>query len=276
MDMRDNAHQVVMVLCDGLGDQPARDRMGYLEHLVEDGIATRYTSRAVLPTMSRPNYESLHTGVPPHQHGKTSNYTAGTSSQPNVFAAATAAGLSTGVVGFYWFSELYHRFPYDPMEHAEYDEGDAGITFGRFYQDYKQPDSELLMLGALLARRFQPDYLLVHPMGIDHAGHDHGRESRQYNQAVSDLDQLLARVIPVWHELGYSVLVTSDHGHDDHRYHGGTEDVVRNCPLYAIPADGEGSGPQPEVLSHLQVAPTLCVALGIEAPATMLAKPFAW
>lgn len=265
-----------MVLCDGLGDAPARDRMGYLEHLVEELKATRYVSRAVLPTMSLPNYESLHTGVTPHDHGKTSNHSLGASTMPNVFREATGAGLTTAVVGYSWLSELYHSSPFDPIEHVEFNEGPAGITYGRFYAAHDQPDSEVLLRGALLARRYTPNYLLVHPMGIDHAGHDHGRDSAQYGRAVSDLDQLLARVVPTWLELGYSVLVTADHGHDQHNSHGGTTDDVRNVPLYAIPADGQGQGQQAGVLSQLQVAPTLCAALGIDAPSTMQAKPFAW
>jgi bisphosphoglycerate-independent phosphoglycerate mutase (AlkP superfamily) len=113
-------------------------------------------------------------------------------------------------------------------------------------------------------------------MGIDHAGHEHGGGSTEYSQAVSNVDQMLAVAVPIWLGLGYSVLVTADHGHDGHRYHGGTEDVVRNVPLYTIPADGEGRGVQAEVLSQLQVAPTICAALGIDAPETMEAKPFDW
>ncbi len=268
--------KVVMVLCDGLGDEIARRRMGYMEHLVEESAATRYTSRAVLPTMSRPNYESLHTGVPPYRHGKTSNHASEPSNQPNVFAATRAAGLTTAAVAFHWFSELYHESPFDPIAHLEYDDGKNGITYGRFYQHHAQPDSEMILRGVLLAGRYRPDYLLVHPMGIDNAGHDHGVASTEYAQAVSDIDELLADAVPRWLGLGYSVLVTADHGHDEHKYHGGTEDGVRNVPIYAVPRDGSGRGVQPELLSHLQVAPTICKELGVAVPATMKASPFVW
>lgn len=268
--------KVVMVLCDGVGDDIARRRMGYMEHLVEESVATRYTSRAVLPTMSRPNYESLHTGVPPHTHGKTSNHVSSSSELPNVFAVARTAGLTTAAVAFHWFSELYHESPFDPVDHLEYDDGPHGITYGRFYQHHAQPDSEMILRGALLAKRHQPDYLLVHPMGVDHAGHDHGVNSSEYAQAVTDLDALLAVTIPGWLALGYSVLVTADHGHDEHKYHGGTEDGVRNVPVYALPRDGSGRGDTAEFLSHLQVAPSLCVELGIPVPETMGANPFQW
>jgi predicted AlkP superfamily pyrophosphatase or phosphodiesterase len=56
--------KVVMVVSDALRDDTARAQMGYLQHLVEAGRATRFTVVAELPTMSRPLYETLHTGVP--------------------------------------------------------------------------------------------------------------------------------------------------------------------------------------------------------------------
>lgn len=268
--------KVVMVLCDGVGDAIARSRMGYLEHLVEEAAATRYTSKAVLPTMSRPNYESLHTGVPPNKHGKTSNHVPGASDQPNVFSAARAAGLTTAAVAYHWFSELYHESPFDPVEHLEYDDGKHGITYGRFYQHHAQPDSEMILRGALLAKRYEPDYMLVHPMGVDHAGHDHGVNSSEYAHSVSNVDELLAVAVPLWVGLGYSVIVTADHGHDEHKSHGGTEEGVRNVPLYAIPRAGTGRGDTGELISHLQVAPTICSELGIPIPGSMTAAPFTW
>ena len=262
-----------MVLCDGLGDSHARDHMGYMEHLVEEELATRYTSRAVLPTMSRPNYESLHTGVAPHRHGKTSNHVEGMSTMPNVFSLADAAGLQTAAVAYHWFSELYHRAPFDPVEDSEFDHADGGITFGRFYRSEEQPDAEIVIRGELLAERFRPAYLLVHPMAIDHAGHVHGHGSAEYRHAIGHLDELLATAIPRWLGLGYSVIVTADHGHDDHRHHGGTEDKVRNVPLYVVSVGGGGAGASDEVVSHLQVAPTLLELLGVSFPATMEAPP---
>lgn len=265
-----------MVLADGLGDEPARSRMGYLEHLVEEGAATRYTSRAVIPTMSRPNYESLHTGLPPNLHGKTSNHVRSASSHPNVFSLARGAGLTTGAVAYHWFSELYHESPFDPVEHIEYDDGSGGITHGRFYQHHAEPDLETVMRGLLLARRFQPRYLLIHTMGIDHAGHDFGAASSEYANAVSQLDELLATALPELLGLGYSILVTADHGHDAHRNHGGTEDSVRNVPLYAMSADGAGRGLQGDTISHLQVAPTVLETIGVPVPGAMRGQPLRW
>ncbi|MFV2070657.1 MAG: alkaline phosphatase family protein, partial [Pirellulales bacterium] len=107
--------KVVLVILDGVGDQVARDRMGYMEALVEEGVASRFTSRAALPTVSRPNYETIHTGVRPHVHGIVSNLNARLSTSPNIFSLCSQAGLTTAAVAYHWVSELYHKAPFDPL-----------------------------------------------------------------------------------------------------------------------------------------------------------------
>src|SRR3990172_3798901 len=81
---------VIMVVSDALRDDTAALQMGYLQHLVEAEKATRYTVVAELPTMSRPLYETLHTGVPVSVHGVTHNRVVRRSTMPNVFEEAGA------------------------------------------------------------------------------------------------------------------------------------------------------------------------------------------
>ena len=54
--------EVIPGVSDALRVDGARQQMGYLQHLVEAGRATRYTVLAELPTMSRPLYETPHQG----------------------------------------------------------------------------------------------------------------------------------------------------------------------------------------------------------------------
>src|SRR3990170_8167997 len=106
-------------------------QMGYLQHLVEAEKATRYTVVAELPTMSRPLYETLHTGVPVSVHGVTNNLVVRRSIVPNVFEHAVAHGRSTGASAYGWFSELYNRVPYDRILDREGDDPTLGIQHGR-------------------------------------------------------------------------------------------------------------------------------------------------
>src|SRR3972149_4577294 len=110
---------VIMVVSDALRDDTAAQQMGYLQHLVEAGKATRYTVVAELPTMSRPLYETLHTGVPVSVHGVTNNRVVRRSSMPNVFEEAVRRGRTTGASAYWWFSELYNRVPFAPVADRE-------------------------------------------------------------------------------------------------------------------------------------------------------------
>ena len=67
-------NKVIMVLLDGVRADTAFSYMGYLNSLclnTDKGIRT--TSICDNPSVSRTNYETLHTGVPSVVHGITSN-----------------------------------------------------------------------------------------------------------------------------------------------------------------------------------------------------------
>lgn len=261
--------KVILVLCDALRDDTAAAQMGYLEHLVEEKRATRYTVKAGLPTLSRPLYETVHTGLTASEHGITSNNTVRRSNVPNVFQTARENGKTTAAAAYSWFSELYVRAPYDLVEDREIDDEGALIQHGRFYSDDHYPDIELFAAGGMLIRRFMPDYLLIHPMGLDTAGHLHGANSEAYrNQAVLQ-DQIMANLIPLALLAGYTLLVTGDHGMSDDKNHNGTTLDVRHVPLYIISPVGTGQGSTGKIVSQLQIAPTICTLLGIPPAATM-------
>jgi len=261
--------KVVMVVCDALRDDTARAQMGYLQHLVEAGRATRFTVVTELPTMSRPLYETLHTGVPVSVHGITNNLIVRRSTMPNVFEEAVKHGRTTGASAYGWFSELYNRAPYDRIADREVDDPALGIQHGRFYMEDNMPDREVFLAGASVILKFQPDYVLIHPMGMDHLGESYGADSPQYRNNAIFQDMALANLIPGWLERGYTVLVTADHGINNDRLHGGTLPDVRHVPLYWIPKDGRGRGDSGRQVPQLSVAPTLCSLLEIPIPKTM-------
>lgn len=262
--------KVILALIDALRDDTARDYMGYLEHLVAIQQATRWTCVGELPTMSRPMYETIHTGVPVHVHGITSNAAVRRSHMPNVFAAARQAGKVTAASAFCWFSELYNRAPYDLTADKEVDDPALDIQHGRFYSDEGMPDLEVFATAGALIRRFFPDYLLIHPMQTDAIGEQYGGVSYQYRRNVTAQDVMLAELIPLARPLGYTVIVTGDHGmSDDPSKHGGTTPEQRHVPLYIIPADERGLGDQRYSVSQLTLAPTILTLLGVPVPSTM-------
>lgn len=266
-------NKVILVLSDALRYDAAVAGMGYLGHLVEAKRASLYKVVGELPSMSRPMYETVHTGVPVSEHGVVSNYVVRRSTMPNIFQLAVEAGKSTAAAAYYWFSELYNRAPYDPIDDGEVDDDALAIQHGRFYTQDDYPDIELFATAGMLVRRFAPDFLLLHPMGMDYHGEKYGADSAEYRNHAIRQDMWLATLIAEWIERGYTILVTGDHGINADKLHGGTTPDVREVPLFLVRPGLPGRGDTGEVLSQLQLAPTVCQILGLPIPATMQSPP---
>ncbi len=112
-------NKVILVVCDALRNDTAQEQMGYLEHLVEAKVSTRYTVQGQLPSMSRPMYETIQTGTPVSVHGVTNNRVVRRSKMPNIFQLATANGKVTAAAAYGWVSELYNRDPYAPINYPK-------------------------------------------------------------------------------------------------------------------------------------------------------------
>lgn len=263
------SHKVILIVSDALRNDTAQQQMGYLELLVETNLASRYCVISQLPTVSRPLYETIQTGVPPSDHGITSNHIVRCSKMPNVFETAAAHGKVTAAAAYSWYSELYNRAPYNPLEDKEIDDPTLPIQHGRFYAEDSYPDVELFATAGALVHKFSPDYLVIHPMGMDYIGECYGANSSEYRNHATYQDQILAYTLPRWLEAGYTILVTADHGMTDDKTHGGTLPAVRHVPLYIIPPNKTCRGDTQETVSQLQIAPTLCHLLGLPIPDTM-------
>ncbi len=261
--------KVILALIDGLRADTAMHEMGFLEGMVAHGHASRQIMYCELPSVSRTLYHTIHTGLPPQVHGITSNEMVRVSEHDNLFSLARAAGLRTAAAAYSWFSELYCHSPFDPVLDREIDDESLAIQHGRFYKDGAYPDTELFRAADMLVHRFEPHYMLVHPMGCDHIGHLHGGESALYKKTVADIDKILAVAVPGWLERGYQVLVTADHGMNADGRHGGTREEVRAVPFYRLGVDEGGaiSG----IASQLSVAPTVMKLLGQPNPPSMTA-----
>ena len=262
-------NKVILVLSDALRYDTAVAGMGYLGHLVEVKLASLYKVIGELPSMSRPMYETVHTGLPVTAHGVVSNYVIRRSNQPNIFQLTVEAGRTTAAAAYYRFSELYNRAPYDQIDDREVDDASLSIQHGRFYTQDDYPDIELFATAGMLVRKFNPDYLLLHPMGMDYVGETYGADSSEYRNRAINQDMWMATIIAEWIKIGYNILVTGDHGIDADKLHGGTRPEVREVPLYLIRPGTAGQGDTSEVISQLQIAPTMCKLLGLSIPDTM-------
>ena len=113
----------------------------------------------------------------------------------------------------------------------------------------------------------------MHPMGVDNAGELHGSDSPQYRSHVLRQDVMLAALIVEWNGLGYTVLVTGDHGMNPDGDHGGSTPDVREVPLYLVGPDLQGMGNTGRTVSQLQIAPTVLRLLDVPIPGSMPSPP---
>jgi len=264
--------KVILVILDGLRLDVAQSSMGFLAHLVETAQAAFYPVQAELPTLSRPLYEVLLTGTSVSINGITANDICRLSHQPSVFHLAVQQGQTTAAAAYHWFSELYNQTPFNPWVDREQHHSHLPIQHGRFYWDDSYPDSHLFADAEHLRRSWHPHFLLVHPMGLDDAGHRFGGESKEYRGRAIATDSLLAHYLPCWIEAGYQILITADHGMNADGQHGGTLPDVRNIPLFCI---GHNFTPDTyqEPISQLAIAPLICQLLNLPYAPHMCPTP---
>lgn len=263
--------KVILVLLDGLNDKIARKKMGYMAHLVEQNIASKYTVACELPAMSRPLYETILTGTPVLLHGVSNNQIIRKSHMENIFSLCYDNGLTTGAAAYHWISELYNESPFNPERHRHQYNPSAPIQHGVFYWADDYPDSHLFIDCINIINTYHPHFVLLHSMNIDLAGHQEGGSSSAYVNAAITADSLLSMSIPKWQEQGYDIIITADHGMDNLGLHCGISSLERHVPLWLI-GDSFTMKTITASLSQLLIAPMICELLKLPIPEIMIKK----
>ncbi|WCN39274.1 alkaline phosphatase family protein [Aneurinibacillus uraniidurans] len=263
------SNKVIAIVVDGMRYDKACETLGFIQHLVETNQAALYKVKSELPSLSRPLYEVLLTGTPVFMNEITSNQTVRLSTEKSLFHLTKENGLRNATASYYWVSELYNRAPFDFIEDREQEDESKPIQYGKFYWDEDYPDSHLIMDAEVLRRKYDPDFLYIHPMGVDVKGENYGSESKEYREQILKMGSLLAQLLPIWMKAGYHILITSDHGMSEYGNHGGITDGERDVPLFIISPRVE-AGIHEEVVPQLAFAPLVCELLGIERTDKMI------
>ncbi len=256
------SNKVILVVLDGLEYNTAAQCMGFLHALKEQGKATLYKLQCELPSMSRPLYETILTGTLPIESGIVHNHVVRNSTQTSVFSLARENSLTTAAAAYHWFSELYNCAPYDAARDRYTEAPEQLIQYGCFYHQDHYPDSHLYLDAEWLRRKYDPDFLLVHPMNIDDAGHRTGFDSAHYRNTARHSDMSLSYHLPEWIAAGYQILITADHGMNSDKSHGGTLPEERDIPLFVI---GERFSHQADCSpAQTEICGVVCDLLGIK------------
>lgn len=265
--------KVIFILVDGMRYDTAVESLGYLNNLVEKGLASRYKIRTETPSISRPMYETVLTGTTPSHHLITSNDIVRLSKEKSIFHIARENNLTTGAAAYYWMSELYNRAPFNKIEDLIQLDTDKPIQHGIYYFDDEYPDSHLFIQAEYIIKKYNPDFMLIHPMGVDNAGHKFGGKSHQYRVKVLGIDIILSAIINEWlSDKDTCVIVTSDHGMTADSLHGGTTADERTVPLFLMGQAIKEKNVYENEVSQLLIAPTVCKLLNVSGSEDMIKK----
>lgn len=254
--------KTILVVLDGLSDQIARYTMGYLFAECAEGKGQHYTVTCELPSLSRPLYECILTGRTPVQSGIVHNGISRLSKEHSIFHYAHNHGLTTAAAAYHWVSELYNGTPFQPARDRHTTNPSLPIQYGHFYSDDRYPDSHLFEDAESLRLNYDPDFLLIHPMNIDDAGHRYGLNSEEYRNMARMADGYLSLWMPQWLASGYQIMVTADHGMTADRSHGGLLPEEMRVPLFVF---GEAFSLQETlVVRQTELCGTLCAVLDVD------------
>lgn len=237
------SQQVILVIADGTTLEQSL-RMPFFNELRARGSFGSASSHA--PTISRPNYVSIVTGVYPAASGVRTNDFEWPVKLDSIMARVKAAGMRAAFVsdnsrGFpTMFSATMEDMVYAPWP-------DGWIKAARLQLDRDYPFL-ILLLGA-----------------IDNAGHAEGADSDEYRAAAARVDRELRDALARVDYTRSTVIVVADHGHTDGGGHGGIEPEVVTVPLIVA---GAGIRPGIEIRSArlIDIAPTITALLGVRPP----------
>lgn len=262
-------NKTIFVLLDACQYEAGTKNLGYLEHMIDYGQGAKYKVQGELPSLSRPMYATLLTGLPVYQHGITYNELVQTLSCEHIFSLCQASGGVTAAAAYHWMSELYNRIPFNMMTDRIQMKTGGTIDYGIYYWDDNYPDSHLFADGEYLRNTYDPDFLMFHTMAIDEWGHIKGAKSAEYERAIAMAGHYLAALLPGWLAQRYNVVITGDHGINELGIHGGTDAPQRDVPLYIFSDKVKMGRFEDDYISQLNVAPLLCRLLGIQPSEAM-------
>lgn len=236
----------VVVLVDG-ADEPS------FERAMSDGtlapVAWWRPFDTGTPSLSRPGYHVLFTGAPQEVSGVRNNAYTGPARLDTLMDRARDAGATVA-----W-----------ALETVDWMYALGGRPGEAYLRGVDALDIDRL---AELSRRHA--LVMVHWTRSDHAGHDHGAASPEYQRVVRES---LARASALHRLLAgepVALFVGSDHGHAAVGGHGGPEPEVTRVRWVRLGTDRVAEGTARRV-SATAMAATIAHAMGLPPPRSALA-----
>ena len=272
------SRRVVIVIIDGLRYDRSYG-LPFLERLRRQGVDAQAESH--YPTWSRPNYVSILTGVPPQASGVRTNRHSTPVVLDSLMDRLRAVGLTAAVTADN--EAMPALFLRPPAPDAELDV----IDIDAMRDPTSDSDEALKAFDFELVSPFADGRYVPWPGGfgdaahaqlagdsdlvvllfgaVDQAGHAHGADSEEYEEATRIADRAVARAFEHVELDKDTVIITADHGHTGRGGHGGVEPEVLEVPLILV-----GAGIKTAAVVHdarlVDIAPTAAALLGVPAP----------
>ena len=257
--------QVVMITIDGLGIDESH--LPFLDELRARGVAA--AAEVPYPTVSRPNYVTLLTGVPPADSGVRANRVRIPVAVDSVMDRVQAAHRRVATAGdFGMMPSLFARHTRSLSDIGWIEEGTritppSPITWP---VDEARRAPSLAGLAPIIAELAARDFAFVPVLvlDVDRAGHAEG-VGETYRATAVAVDRMLRAAVANIDLSRTTLIITADHGHVASGGHGGLEREVAHVPLILV---GEGVIPGAQIRGarSIDVAPTVAALLGVPSP----------
>lgn len=259
------ARRVILVIVDGLG--AAESKLPFLDELRARGAST--TAQVPYPTISRPNYVTILTGVPPADSGVRTNRVDRPVAIDTLMDRVQAARLRVASLSnLGTLVSLFLRGTSTIRGHAFEEAGERLRPPAPLHWpvDDARRARGLPAFESTLAELASSDAALVVTLvgDVDKVGHRFG-VAATYRQTARDVDAALARALETVDLAQDTIVVTADHGHVGPGGHGGREPEVSTVPLVLAGA-GIVPGATARDAQLVDVSPTLAALLGVTAP----------
>lgn len=266
------AKQVILIGIDGVSTEGFQySNTPVMNSLIKQGVISLKT-RGVMPTVSAPNWATILSGAGPEQHGVTSNNWSllNQGFEPTV---KDADGYFTSI-----FTAIRKQMP-KAVTAIFYDWEWLGTNVNKKYISKEQFIEGHVMITSVALnyiRKEKPAFTFIYYGLPDETGHSKGFNTKEYYQAINDIDAEIGKIVAGLKEAkmmqNTTFIITSDHGGSGFGH--GNESMLE----IEVPWIISGPGIRKNFLLEspndlMNTSPTIAKILGLKTPAEWIGKP---
>lgn len=269
------AERVVMIALDGISVRGFEEAdTPNIDDLLADGALSKHT-RAVMPSVTLPNWTSHLTGSGPEQHGVTDNAwtidskilppaeTDEDGYYPSLWQKLRENVPDVRLAFYYNWKELINSMNRKYLDEVGFEEN------GGYMHNYREA------LEFLVENKDRPTVVFLYSVHTDHAGHNHKWMSDEYIRSIEDADRVIGDFIREMKAAGLydstHFMFLSDHGGTGYGHGGISPDEI--IVPWGITGPGIRSGYEmPGPNNTVNTAPLVLSLFGVPVPDVWVGK----